>query len=39
LGFWAVIIIGTNMMLFNLARIALKSMDNGLVTKIKFKFK
>lgn len=39
LGFWAVILVGVNMMLFNLARIALKAMDNGLVSKIKFKFK
>jgi len=39
LGFWAVIIIGANMMLFNLARIALKAFDNGLATKLKFKFK
>lgn len=39
LGFWAVIIIGVNMMLFNLGRIALKAMDNGLAAKINFKFK
>jgi|GEM_PF-3850184 len=39
LGFWAVIIIGVYMLLFNLARVAIKAFDNGLATKLKFKFK
>lgn len=39
LGFYAIIVIGANMLLFNLARIVIKSFDSGVIAKIPFKFK
>lgn len=39
LGFWVVIFIGSNMLLFNLGRIVVKAFDSGLATKVKFRFK